>query len=139
MADTRYIRVLRQAYFVELLGEATYRQGARKIRGGFASRWTEFEGTEIKMQRLLHQELQRVIGVWQPSGFAIHVARGVGYLAGILNPSLLGWIIKRVLDQRRYARWAGQFSSCNPRLWKTLVKHEIRQTDRKDHFEGREA
>ena len=135
MADARYIGVLRQAYFLELLGEATYRQGSRKLRDGFASKWTEFEGTEVEMQRLLHQELQRVVGVWRPSRFTMRVAREVGYLAGILTPTLLGRIIKRVLNQRRYARWAVRFSSHNPRLWQALVEHELRQTD---HFERRE-
>lgn len=136
MADTRYIGVLRQAYFLELLGEVTYRQGSRKLRDGLASKWAAFEGTEVEMQCLLYQELQRVVGAWRPSGFAIRVARGVDQLAGLLTPSLLGRIIKRVLDQHRYARWAVQFSSHNPRLWQVLVEHELRQTD---HFEGRSA
>ena len=134
MADTRYICVLRRAYFLELLGEVTYRQGSRKLRDGFASKWSAFERTEVEMQRLLHQELQRVIGVWRPSRSAIRVVQGVGYLAGILTPSFLGRIIRRVLDQRRYTRWAIEFSSHNPRLWQALVEHELRQTD---HFERR--
>ena len=136
MADTRYIRVLGQAYFLELLGEATYRQGSRKLRDGLASKWAAFEGTELEMQHHLHQELQRVVGAWRPSGVAIQVAWGVGCLAGMLPPSLLGRIIKRVIDQRRYARWAVQFSSHNSLLWQALVEHELRQTD---HFEGRGA
>ena len=136
MADARYIGVLRRAYFLELLGEATYRQGSRRLRDGLASKWTAFEGTEVEMQRLLRQELQRVIGAWRPSGCALRVARGLGYLAGILTPSLLGRIIRRVLERRRYARWAIQFNSHNPRLWQVLVEHELRQTD---HFEGRGA
>ena len=136
MADTRYIRVLRQAYLLELLGEAAHRQGSRKLRDGLASKWAAFEGTELEMQHHLHQELQRVVGAWRPSGFAMRVAGGVGYLAGKLTPSLLGRIVKRVLDQHRYTRWAVQFSSHNPCLWQALVEHELRQTD---HFEGRKA
>ena len=136
MADARYIGVLRQAYFLELLGEATYRQGSRKLRDGLASKWTAFEGTEVEMQRLLHQELQRVVGAWRPSWFAIRVTQGLGYLAGSLTPTFLERIIKRVLNQRRYTRWAAQFTSHNPRLWQALVEHEVRQTD---HFEGRGA
>lgn len=136
MADTHYIRVLRQAYFLELLGETTYRQGSRKLRDGLASKWTTFARTEIEMQRLLYQELQRVVGAWRPSWSAIRVARGVGYFAAILTPTFLGRIVKRVLDQHRYARWAIQFSSYNPRLWQALVEHELRQMD---HFEGRGA
>lgn len=134
MADTRYINVLRRAYFLELLGEAAYRQGSRKLRNSLASKWTTLEETEVEMQCLLHQELQRVVGAWRPSEFTTRIAQGVGYAAGMLSPNLLGRIIKRVLDQHRYTRWAAQFSSRNPRLWQALVEHEVRQTD---HFEGR--
>lgn len=136
MADTRYIRVLRRAYFLELLGEAVYRRGSRKLRDDLASKWTALERTEVEMQCLLRQELQRFVGAWRPSWAAVHMAWGAGCFAGILTPTLLRRIIKRVLDQHRYARWAIQCSSHNPRLWQALVEHELRQTD---HFEGRGA
>ena len=134
MADARYIQALKQAYFLELLGESTYQQGSCKLRDDLASTWAAFASTEIEMQRLLSEELQRVTGAWQPSQAVIHLARGIGHLAGVLSPTLLGRIIKRVLDRRRYTQWAAQFSSRNPQLWQALVEHEVRQTD---HFEGR--
>lgn len=136
MADARYIHVLRQAYFLELIGAATYRQGSRKLRDGVASKWTTFASTEIEMQRLLDQELQRIVGAWRPSWLTIRIAQAVGYLAGVLTPTLLGRIIKRVLNQHRYTRWAAEVSSHNPRLWQALVEHEARQTD---YFERRAA
>ena len=137
MVDTRYARVLRQAYFLELLGEATYRHGSQKLQDGTVlEKWSTFAETEIQMQHLLRQELQRIAGDWRLSWFAIRVARGMGCLAGILNPTFLGVIIKRVLTQRHYARWAAQFNSENPRLWQALVEHELQQTN---HFERRET
>ena len=137
MVDTRYIRVLRQAYFLEILGEAAYQQGSRKLRDGVALRkWHAFAETEVQMQRLLHQELQRITGDWRPSRSAIRLVRGLGRLAGTLNLAFLGLIIKGVLSQRHYARWAAQFNSENPRLWQTLVEHEFQQAD---HFERRKT
>lgn len=137
MSEASYIRVLKHAYFLELLGEATYQRGSRSQRGALAfERWHAFAKIEARMQLLLLQELQRVLGHWKPLRIATRLAKVLGRMAGLMSSTLLERVIKRVLDQRRYTRWAAQFGSENPRLWEALVEHELRQVD---HFERRQT
>lgn len=128
MSDTRYLRALKQAYCLELLGEAAYRHGSWKPKDRAASaQWYAFADTESEMQALLSRELERVGGVPIPSVAATRLARWLGWLARLLNPAFLARIIRRVLDRRRYSHWAAQFGSRNPRLWQALVEHELKQ------------
>lgn len=135
MVDAGYVRILRRAYFLEVLGEAVYRQGSQSERGTSVSgRWQAFADTEARMQLLLRKELRRILGRWEPSRPATHLVNRLGQVAGLLSSTLLGLMINRVLARRRYARWAAEVNSENPRLWKALVEHERRQVD---HFQGR--
>lgn len=129
MSDDRYVRVLKHAYFLELLGAAAYRQGARKRRDEVAAKWAAFETTEIEMQRLLQQELQRTVGAWQPPRLIVLLVRGLSGLGPILPFVCIERIIRRVLKQHRFRRWAAEFNPHNPVLWQALVEHEVRQTD----------
>ncbi len=137
MTDTRYICVLKRAYFLEALGEAAYRQGSRRLRAGVGSeRWAGFAETEAEMRRLLHDELRCVIGHWKPAGAATRSVRWLSSLAGLVSPSLLRVIIRRVLGKQRYRRWADEFRPYNPELWQALVEHERKQAD---YFERRDG
>lgn len=137
MTDASYVRVLSTAYVLELLGEEVYRWGARTLSSqAMLDQWRFFADTEARMQVLLYEELRRMGGAHHHAHVRMGrwVARWLGCWAGVLNSSFLSRAIQRVLDRRRYSRWALECGSRNPALWQALVDHELKQVA---HFEGR--
>ncbi len=129
----RYLRALKAAYVLETVGEAVYREGAPGWKDRAESeRWSGFADTEARMSLLIEKELLR-LGSRPPLQAASLARRGAETLTGLLGAPLLSSLIRLVLAQRRYSRWAVEFRSCNGPLWYALLDHERRQVE---HFEG---
>ena len=129
----RYLWVLAWAYLLETLGEAAYRTGGMGIgQRAERERWELFADTEARMSLLIREELLR-LGVRPPLRAAQMTERAARALCGLLGAPLLSSLIRHILGQRRYSRWADEFRPRNAPLWDALLEHERRQVE---HFEG---